>query len=94
MRVYHQNFSSRGVRPLPPLAFLGLALAGALAGFFILLTGFALVVLAAPILLGVAFYARWRLRRFLHEATRVRTAPNESSGRIIDADYRVLKDGR
>lgn len=69
---------------------IGAVVAGAV-GIALFLASFSLILILAPIVIGVAFYVRWRVRRafrrFAEEERRMRSA-NEAD--IIDGDYRII----
>jgi hypothetical protein len=93
-RNFPRNQSAARVVFLPGWV-LGLVAVGVAAlGFCVLLIGAAFLLLVAPLALGALLFARWRLRKFLREAAGHSRAnvSGARNPRVIDADYRVLRD--
>lgn len=69
---------------------IGAVMAGAV-GIALFLASFSLILILAPVLIGAAFYIRWRIRRalrkFAEEERRMRSADDAD---IIDGDYRII----
>ncbi|MCP8937305.1 hypothetical protein NK718_02150 [Alsobacter sp. SYSU M60028] len=72
------------------------ALGGAAAlavGLAVLVLGVGLLLVLAPIAIGGALIARWRLRKALREA-RTLYAERQARDGVIEGDFRVIDDGR
>jgi membrane protein implicated in regulation of membrane protease activity len=71
---------------------LGAIVAGAL-GIAVFLASASLILMLAPVLIGAAFYVRWRVRRALRKmAEEQRSYQRAETIDIIDGDYRIIKD--
>ena len=71
---------------------LGAIVAGAL-GIAVFLASASLILMLAPVLIGAAFYVRWRVRRALRKmAEEQRRYKKDETIDIIDGDYRIIKD--
>jgi len=75
----------------------GLVVAGALALAFVVLAASAfLLLLLAPLAIGGALYARWRIRRLMRDLTGRHGDPRNAAARdprVIDAEYVVIREG-
>lgn len=80
--------------PLSGWAFGLWAFGFAALGVLVLLFGAALILLMAPVAIGAALFARWRLGRLLRDlARRSNLSANATKDqRVIDAEYRVLRE--
>lgn len=69
---------------------IGAIIAGAL-GVAVFLASASLILMLAPVIVGAAFYIRWRIRRALRkmaeDQSRYQTTERAD---IIDGDYRVI----
>ncbi|MHB2168844.1 hypothetical protein [Alsobacter sp. R-9] len=82
-----------GTATIPGWA-VGLAGAAAVAiGLVILVLGLGIALVLAPIAIGGALIARWRLKRAFDEAA-ADLERREAPAGVIDADYRVIDDRR
>lgn len=72
-------------------AAIGAIMAGAL-GIALFLASASLILMLAPVLIGVAFYARWRFRRMIRQmADQQRGRGAYTNDDIIDGDYRIIR---
>ena len=64
-------------------------------GLVILVLGAGLALLLAPVAIGAAFLARWRLKKaFAEAASEMQRGPTRAPDGVIDAEYRVIDDRR
>ena len=71
---------------------IGAIVAGAL-GLALFLASASLVIMLAPVVVGIALYFRWRVRRALRKmAEQQRAYEREVREDIIDGEYRVIDD--
>lgn len=69
---------------------IGAVVAGAL-GLVVFLASASLILMLAPVVVGVAFYIRWRIRRALRKMAEEQTVYRTSERLdIIDGEYRVI----
>jgi hypothetical protein len=95
VRVFLRGGSS--LRPASPAWIVAAGLGLAVFFIVVLFLGTILTMIVAPFAIGLALVGRWRLRRLFRQFDPRRTdaPPNApaASGRIIDADYRVIDRG-
>lgn len=73
---------------------IGAVVAGAL-GLAVFLASASLILMLAPVIVGAAFYIRWRVRRaFRKMAEQQRDFEARNNPDIIDGDYRVVDEPR
>ena len=71
---------------------IGAIFAGAL-GLAVFLASASLILMLAPVLVGAAFYIRWRIRRALRKmAEEQRSYRAEDRLDIIDGEYRIIEN--
>lgn len=71
---------------------IGAVVAGAL-GVAVFLASASLILMLAPVIIGAAFYIRWRVRRaFRKMAEQQRDFEARNNPDIIDGDYRVVDE--
>ena len=72
---------------------LGAIIAGAL-GIAVFLASASLILMLAPVIIGAAFYIRWRVRRALRKMAEAQGANQQDGGdSFIEGEYRVINDG-
>jgi len=88
---YSGQFSQTQLVRVPGWAVaIGAVVAGAL-GIAVFIASAGLLLMLAPIVIGMAFYIRWKMRRaFRKMAEAQRRYPNEPGDGIIDVEYRVI----
>lgn len=72
---------------------IGAIVAGAL-GLAVFIASAGLLLMLAPIAIGMVFYVRWRIRRALRKMADVQRAyQGDVNDGIIDVEYRVIDGG-
>lgn len=94
MRQPRIGYSSRNaIVGVPSWAVaIGAVVAGAL-GLAVFLASASLILMLTPVIIGAAFYIRWRVRRaFRKMAEEQRDFEARNNPDIIDGDYRVVEE--
>lgn len=69
---------------------IGAVFAGVL-GIAVFIASAGLLLMLAPVVIGMAFYIRWRMRRTLRKMAEAQSAyHSEQDAGIIDVEYRVI----
>lgn len=87
--------SRNAIVSLPSWAVaIGAVVAGAL-GLAVFLASASLILMLAPVIVGAAFYIRWRVRRaFRKMAEQQRDFSEPKNPDIIDGDYRIIDEAQ
>lgn len=87
--------SRNAIVSLPSWAVaIGAVVAGAL-GLAVFLASASLILMLAPVIVGAAFYIRWRVRRaFRKMAEQQRDFSARNNPDIIDGDYRIIDEAQ
>jgi hypothetical protein len=95
IRIVTSSSGRVGAATIPGWAVALGGVAAVSIGLVILVLGAGLALLLAPVAIGAAFLARWRLKKaFAEAAAEMQRGQARTPDGVIDAEYRVIDDRR
>ncbi len=95
IRIVTSSSGRVGTATIPGWAVALGGVAALALGLVILVLGAGLALLLAPVAIGAAFLARWRLKKaFAEAAAQMQRGQDRAPDGVIDAEYRVIDDKR
>ncbi len=92
IRIVTSSSGRIGTATIPGWAVALGGIAAVSLGLVILVLGAGLALLLAPVAIGAAFFARWRLRKAFAEMNADLQRDGGPPAGVIDAEYRVVDD--